>query len=415
MPDVFGNPTLQEMTTQRQRAFQGQIGDIMQSNMARAQTGADKAGVGVGSFLGALASKYLGTPYAETEEAKQYAARDQATKDAIAPAPTDVAPNSVADLQQRLEGIRKYNSTDYGNAESIAFERQLTKDLLAQTVLEKDNKELQANVTSFIEKKIPEDLIQGYASGDLTYKDVLDTNAERAKPEDAYVTLTAEEAQKRGIKDLSRDYQLNTKDNKISVLGGNGTTVNVGKGEGVTEWNTVVDNYRQDTKSILEDSDKVDKVKAALRANSSAGSVATQQSISELFGSSVRAQAELNKWAKLGNLGERVSGSITKFFSGTYTPEALNDISRLVATYEDSLGKRQNSVNEKYNRISTTYGINPADVIVEPVLSPRYDFDTMQATDLLNVNTQDLLPHQLQDFSERASKLREQIEQGRNK
>ena len=78
MPDIFGNPTLQEMTAQRQRAFQGQVGDIMQSNMARASTGAEKAGVGVGSFLGALGAKYLGKPYAETAEGQAVADREAA-------------------------------------------------------------------------------------------------------------------------------------------------------------------------------------------------------------------------------------------------------------------------------------------------------------------------------------------------
>ena len=132
MPDVFGNPTLQEMTAQRQRAFQGQVGDIMQSDMARASTGAEKAGTGLGSFLGALGVKYLGKPYAETAEGQNIAAREEAVQASQTVPTNPEGANSPIQMQQaKLEQLRKFNSTQWASQDSIKAESAQTEKLMS--------------------------------------------------------------------------------------------------------------------------------------------------------------------------------------------------------------------------------------------------------------------------------------------
>jgi hypothetical protein len=237
MPDIFGNPTLQEMTQSRQKAFQGQIGDIMSTNMARALTGEEKAGVGVGSFLGALGAKYFGTPYAETAEGQAMAAKeaqlagimgkDYSNQNSNVSTPnggmtTQSTPVPQIDATRAKAKAFMDYATQTNNPEAFKYALGLEQEVIT---LGKAQKE--AQIKEDYVNTLPEDLKNLGRSANSDPAKIQQILEERNKKKDSFRILTKSEVAKQGLNPLI-NYQINEKNNDITEfskiennLGGN--------------------------------------------------------------------------------------------------------------------------------------------------------------------------------------------------
>jgi hypothetical protein len=227
MPDIFGNPTLQEMTQSRQRAFQGQVGDIMANNMARAQTGEEKAGTGVGSFLGALGAKYFGTPYAETAEGQAMAAReaqlagvmgaDYNNQNSNVSTPdggitTQSTPVSQIDATRAKAKAFMDYATQTNNPEAFKYALGLEQEAIT---LGKAQQE--AQIKEDYVNTLPEDLKNLGRSANSDPTEIQKIIEERNKKDDTFRVLTKDEAVMQGL-DSTVSWQVNEKTNEVDEL-----------------------------------------------------------------------------------------------------------------------------------------------------------------------------------------------------
>jgi len=166
------------------------------------------------------------------------------------------------------------------------------------------------------------------------------------------------------------------------------TTVNVGFGE--EKWSTLNTQYRQDTDESRAKLNEISNLKTVLATPAVAGKQqAIQNTLSQVFGSNVRAQAELEKWASIGGLGQRVTNSVTKFFQGDYSQDIQKDIKDLIGFYEENVIQSLQKENERYSNLLIRAGADPLDVIrpVPPIVTfeglddrQLYELDYTQMT-----------------------------------
>jgi hypothetical protein len=136
-------------------------------------------------------------------------------------------------------------------------------------------------------------------------------------------------------------------------------------GFGNEKWSTLNTQYRQDTDTSRTKLSEMSTLRTVLDTPGVAGKEqALQSAISELFGSDkVRAQAELAKWANIGDLGQRVTNSITKFFKGDYSQDIQNDMRVLLEFYEENVIESLQKENERYSDLLIRAGEDPSLVI----------------------------------------------------
>lgn len=103
-----------------------------------------------------------------------------------------------------------------------------------------------------------------------------------------------------------------------------------------------------------------------------------QQALSGIVGSSVRAQAELDKFGNLGSLPERVAGSVSKFVTGEITDGQRQFIQESLLSYLENAAKEVDAYKSKFMDMaiyenSKTPGVDPASVIEQPVPTYRVE------------------------------------------
>lgn len=178
----------------------------------------------------------------------------------------------------------------------------------------------------------------------------------------------------------------------------------------VSAWNTISDNYDRAYRPIRESLDKVNEAKVALTTEGAAATRALQATMANLFSSSVRAQAELERWGNFGPIEERIKTSISQLFKGEYSQQLVYDMSILVDAYERHLQSELGNTNERYSLIAEAAKMPFEAFMVIPNTSTlTEDIRTGPMEDLLNITPEqreNWLPHQKMDYD---SRIREEV------
>ena len=99
------------------------------------------------------------------------------------------------------------------------------------------------------------------------------------------------------------------------------------------------DDYQQQSKPMRNGLRLVGEIRNLLSQENQSGATdkALNSKVTELFSTSVRALQELEQWKNLGDLGERVAGSINRFVTGKRTQAQRNDLMNLINDFEKEL------------------------------------------------------------------------------
>ncbi len=170
-------------------------------------------------------------------------------------------------------------------------------------------------------------------------------------------------------------------------------------------WSKLDSAYQRDTEYVRKGYGDLAKVKAALGTKGGAANQAIQASLAQAFGGSTRAVAELEKWATFGNLPERVTNSINKFFKGDYTETARKDVLRLIQSHENLLAEQHKAINERFTKVGNANEVDPSTFLIDVPEVNFTDFSSMDASSLANINVGDLTSIQKEDLADRLDEL----------
>lgn len=100
------------------------------------------------------------------------------------------------------------------------------------------------------------------------------------------------------------------------------------------------DDYQQLTKDIRPAMQAISEIENLIDQNpSGVTDKAITAKITQVFGSKVRALAELNQWRNLGDITERIGGSLNTFFKGNRTEKQFKEIKNVISDYKKELNK----------------------------------------------------------------------------
>jgi len=425
MPNIFGDSTLDEIIRQRQAQYSSNINSLIQTNMNRASTGAEKAGVGVGSFLGALGAKYFGTPFEETAEGKAIAAKEaalqsvagkdystqksnQATPQGGMTTQTKQLSPSQAKAQEAkayLEYSVKYGDTkarDWSmqlNQQALNLakdERQQAKEAQEKATLDSGN----ASMASILRGRgASEDLVNAVVTGVLTEntalellepdeKDKLDTvGMGRFTLPDGSTAIGGYVTDKNGnVVVKYRD------DNGNFVEAPAGTLPEKREGNSITLSNQDVfknmlaleEKWSKSIKPIKERTANVKSLETALLTGEAK---AIQASLAKTFGAKTQSSKELEVWSGVGGLEDRVVNAINRAINGEYGADDLGIINNLLADAQERAIGEWKSVNEQY-KAKGKLGQIPSELIGEKV--PYVDFGSMPVEELASQDITEL-------------------------
>ena len=204
-----------------------------------------------------------------------------------------------------------------------------------------------------------------------------------------------EETGQNEIRVLSRDGQLG------EVVGqakrGEGTTVNIDNA--VKPWSQIVSRYDKQMKTVNAAYKDIQRVQSALKTKGGASPKALQAAIADIFGGNTRAIANLQQWASFGNLPDDLINKAKKFALGDYTDLAKNDISRLLASYQEYNGEEHQAINDRFTKVANANKVDLDTIISEVKPFPKsYDFLSMTTDELSKVPLDTLLGYQRTDF-----------------
>lgn len=420
MAGLFNADTQLEALLERQRqqnvAQQQQFGQLFGAAAGnRRQAAANTVGAQIGAAFGqGLAGGILGEPE-NIQQARQAVQTEQQLQQSLANINYQ-DPKSIQEASKRLINAGLVDSGMQLAQKAIEVGRTQQQEQMASVARQEAAKDLTTRGFGGIAKQVAAGQIAVEKGYEMANKGVELSPGERyvspitgkliaegtAKPTDQFSLLTDEDKARMGL-NPSKQYQMNLKDNKVSQIGGDGTSVNITNDAGT--WNKITDNYRQDTSDIRKEYDQIAKIKAAVDTPGGASPQALQASIANLFGGQTRAVSELNRWATFGNLPDRVSNSVNRFFKGDYTETAVNDIRRLVRSYEASLAEKHNATNQRYQKITQANNVDPDTILLEPPQVQTFNFEAMSPQEILEIDPASLAPDQKEDLEAALDKL----------
>jgi hypothetical protein len=105
----------------------------------------------------------------------------------------------------------------------------------------------------------------------------------------------------------------------------------------------VRDDYQGNSKPLRDELQTVADIENLLGQEQNASTnAALTNKVSSLFSGQLRAQAELNRWKNVGNLGQRIGNAFDQFFTGTRTQSSLEGIRQTVSNYKADLIRAHN-------------------------------------------------------------------------
>ena len=185
---------------------------------------------------------------------------------------------------------------------------------------------------------------------------------------------------------------------------GDGTTVNIDNA--VKPWSQIVSRYDKQMKTVNDTYKRIQRVQSALKTTGGASPKALQAAISDIFGNNIRAIENLKQWASFGNLPDNLINKAKKFAMGNYTDLAKDDISRLLASYQEYNGKEHQAINDRFKKVANANNVDLDTIISEVKPFPKsYDFLSMTPDELSKVPLETLLGYQRTDFYNALNRL----------
>tara|TARA_R110000765_G_scaffold16009_1_gene45548 strand:- start:1123 stop:2322 length:1200 start_codon:yes stop_codon:yes gene_type:complete len=178
---------------------------------------------------------------------------------------------------------------------------------------------------------------------------------------------------------------------------GDGTTVNIDNA--VKPWSQIVSRYDKQMTTVNDTYKRIQRVQSALKTTGGASPKALQAAISDIFGNNIRAIDNLKQWASFGNLPDDLINKAKKFALGDYTDLAKDDISRLLASYQEYNGEEHQAINDRFTKVANANKVDLDTIISEVKPFPKsYDFSSMTTDELSKVPLETLLGYQRTDF-----------------
>ena len=185
---------------------------------------------------------------------------------------------------------------------------------------------------------------------------------------------------------------------------GEGTTVNIDNA--VKPWSQIVSRYDKQMKTVNDTYKRIQRVQSALKTTGGASPKALQAAISDIFGNNIRAIENLKQWASFGNLPDDLINKAKKFAMGNYTDLAKDDISRLLASYQEYNGDEHQAINDRFTKVANANKVDLDTIISEVKPFPKsYDFLSMTPDELSKVPLETLLGYQRTDFNNALNRL----------
>ena len=185
---------------------------------------------------------------------------------------------------------------------------------------------------------------------------------------------------------------------------GDGTTVNIDNA--VKPWSQIVSRYDKQMKTVNAAYKDIQRVQSALKTTGGASPKALQAAISDIFGGNTRAIDNLKQWASFGNLPDNLINKAKKFAMGNYTDLAKDDISRLLASYQEYNGDEHQAINDRFTKVANANKVDLDTIISEVKPFPKsYDFLSMTPDELSKVPLETLLGYQRTDFNNALNRL----------
>ena len=185
---------------------------------------------------------------------------------------------------------------------------------------------------------------------------------------------------------------------------GDGTTVNIDNA--VKPWSQIVSRYDKQMKTVNAAYKDIQRVQSALKTTGGASPKALQAAISDIFGGNTRAIDNLKQWASFGNLPDNLINKAKRFAMGNYTDLAKDDISRLLASYQEYNGDEHQAINDRFTKVANANKVDLDTIISEVKPFPKsYDFLSMTPDELSKVPLETLLGYQRTDFYNALNRL----------
>ena len=183
-----------------------------------------------------------------------------------------------------------------------------------------------------------------------------------------------------------------------------GTTVNIDNA--VKPWSQIVSRYDKQMKTVNDTYKRIQRVQSALKTTGGASPKALQAAISDIFGGNTRAIENLKQWASFGNLPDNLINKAKKFAMGNYTDLAKDDISRLLASYQEYNGEEHQAINDRFTKVANANKVDLDTIISEVKPFPKsYDFLSMTPDELSKVPLDTLLGYQRTDFNNALNRI----------
>ena len=178
-----------------------------------------------------------------------------------------------------------------------------------------------------------------------------------------------------------------------------GDGINIDIDNAVKPWAKIVSQYDKQMTNVNETYKDIQRVQSALKTNGGASPKALQAAISDIFGGNTRAIDNLRQWASFGNLPDNLINKAKRFAMGKYTDLAKEDISRLLASYQEYNGKEHQAINDRFTKVAEANNVDSDTIISEIKPFPKsYDFLNMTRDELSKVPLDSLSGYQRTDF-----------------
>ena len=159
-------------------------------------------------------------------------------------------------------------------------------------------------------------------------------------------------------------------------------------------------------KTVNDTYKRIQRVQSALKTTGGASPKALQAAISDIFGGNTRAIDNLKQWASFGNLPDNLINKAKRFAMGNYTDLAKDDISRLLASYQEYNGEEHQAINDRFTKVANANKVDLDTIISEVKPFPKsYDFLSMTPDELSKVPLETLLGYQRTDFYNALNRL----------
>lgn len=384
---------LQQVLQQRRQSSQKLFADTRAQNVAMTRSPEEFAGAGLGNLFGTLGvnliDKFRNPKGQSPEDALlEQRSRDQkglftdlSTQHANVSTPdggmrTQSTPrDEVEQLQIRANKFREYAQA-YGDPE--AFKTAELFNQQAQAIQQQRAEQAKAEAgiqgsADFLKSRgAPDSLIAGVRGGTIATKDAVAFMAEK-DPKIATVGLgrfvlpDGTEVSGGFTKDEKGNATVKVFDDEgnfvqapagtMPVQRQDGTTITFSDKDKFTNMMQLSSSYASETKDLRARTDELENLTVSLGTGIPND---TQAAMARIFGNKTRSNAELEMWANIGSLDERIVNSINAFIKGEHGKDQMSTIEDLVADMAVQTAQQWNRVNDTFSKRAEVGEIDPA-------------------------------------------------------